>query len=116
MKEKITEFDIMEEQHDLDIRLRKHKQLLASIRKGRRMGEEEELTSYRFILEQFVSNLLYVELCYDTGIRRYVLEAYPQTLGMKHLDKEWKFRTKFFAMRAFSGLKDIVKNKGGKEE
>ena len=42
MKEKITEFDIMEEQHDLDIRLRKHKQLLASIRKGRRMGEEEE--------------------------------------------------------------------------
>lgn len=42
MKRKLTEFDIIDEQHDLEMRLKEHKQLLASIRKGRRMGEEEE--------------------------------------------------------------------------
>ena len=72
--------------------------------RGRKM-----IDSNRICLEQFVSKQLYVELCYDRGIKRYVLELYPQTLGMKHLDKEFKFRTKFFAYRMFKKIKDMLK-------
>ena len=66
--------------------------------------------SNRVCLEQFVSELLYVELVYDSGLRRYVVEVYPQLECMKREDYDYTFRTKFFAYRKFRYLEKLVRD------